>query len=60
MNSVYFNKPVDEVLSHYDFEILKVRNECYKIKKGVWWIETEGSYKILKNVPNSKKTLNSF
>lgn len=57
MDSVYFNEPVDEVLSHYDFEILNIQNECYKVKKGVWWIETEGGYKILKKVPNSEEDL---
>lgn len=57
MDSIYFNEPIDEVLSHYDFEIIKVHNETYKVKKGVWWIQTEGGYKILKKVPNTEENL---
>lgn len=54
MDLIYFGEPIDEVLSYYDFEILGVRNESYKNKKGVWWVQTNEGYKILKKVPNSE------
>ncbi|QUI24237.1 CotS family spore coat protein [Vallitalea pronyensis] len=39
---------LSKVLSAYDMEVLRIRNENYKVKKGVWWIETPEGYKILK------------
>ncbi|GKX31257.1 hypothetical protein SH1V18_37370 [Vallitalea longa] len=37
-----------EVLDNYDIEVLGIRNENYKVKKGVWWIQTPTGNKILK------------
>ena len=50
-------EPLDEVLRQYDMEVLSIRNESYKDKKGVWWIRTPAGYKILKKVSNSEETL---
>lgn len=57
LNLIYFDEPIDEVLSQYDFEIIEVLNESYKIKKGVWWVQTNDGLKILKKVPNSEENL---
>jgi CotS family spore coat protein len=51
------SEPLDKVLSNYDFKVLSIRNESYKDKKGVWWIQTDTGYKILKKVSNSEATL---
>lgn len=37
-----------KVLDNYDIEVLGIRNENYKVKKGVWWIQTPMDKKILK------------
>jgi len=29
-----------DVLSQYDIKVVSIRNESYKDKKGVWWIQT--------------------
>jgi len=51
------SEPLDKVLSHYDIKVLSIKNESYKDKKGVWWIETPQGFKILKKVSNSENTL---
>jgi len=51
------NEPLDAVLGHYEIEVLDIRNESYKGKKGVWWINTTGGMKILKKISNSEETL---
>ncbi len=43
--------PVEDltkVLNEYAIKVLHIKNENYKVKKGVWWIETPEGYKILK------------
>lgn len=37
-----------KVLNEYDIKVTSIRNENYKVKKGVWWIGTPNGYKILK------------
>lgn len=51
------NEPLKEVLSHYDINVIGIKNESYKDKKGVWWIQTPKGYKILKKISNSESTL---
>jgi len=53
-----FNEPLDIVLSRYPLKVLSIRNESYKDKKGVWWINTDKGMKILKKVSSSEETLN--
>lgn len=50
-------EPLDIVLNNYDFEVRSVKNESFKEKKGVWWIQTPSGYKILKKVSYSEATL---
>lgn len=50
-------EPLDIVLSHYGMEVSKKRNESYKDKKGVWWVNTNCGTKILKKISNSEETL---
>lgn len=53
-----FNQePINEVLSNYNLNVLSVKNEVYKGKKGVWWIYTSSGEKVLKKVSNSEATL---
>ncbi|MCX7924099.1 MAG: CotS family spore coat protein [Clostridia bacterium] len=51
------NEPLNEVLRKYDINVLGIRNESYKDKKGVWWVQTPEGYKILKKISNSEDTL---
>lgn len=51
------NEPLDVVLSNYEIKVLDIRNESYKGKKGVWWVNTTGGMKILKKISNSEETL---
>lgn len=51
-------EPLELVLSNYAIKVLSIKNESYKEKKGVWWIQTPDGYKILKKVSNSEDTLN--
>jgi spore coat-associated protein S len=51
------NEPLDIVLKQYDINVLDIRNESYKDKKGVWWIKTNKGMKILKKISNSEQTL---
>lgn len=50
-------EPINEVLSNYDIKVEGTRNESYKDKKGVWWVQTPQGYKILKKISNSEDTL---
>lgn len=50
-------EPLNEVLSNYNITVLNIKNESYKDKKGVWWIQTTEGYKILKKISNSEDTL---
>lgn len=45
-----------KILSHYPIDVISIKNENYKVKKGVWWIETSKGYKILKknSIPKEK------
>ena len=45
------------VLKEYDIEVKGIKLESYKGKKGVWWINTDNGYKILKKQSFSYKTL---
>lgn len=46
-----------QVLDNYDIKVLNVKNETFKDKKGVWWIETDKGLKVLKKISNSEQTL---
>ncbi|HOS69019.1 MAG TPA: CotS family spore coat protein, partial [Bacillota bacterium] len=50
-------EPINEVLGNYDIKVEGIRNESYKDKKGVWWVQTPQGYKILKKISNSEDTL---
>lgn len=50
-------EPLNDVLNNYDIMVEGIRNESYKDKKGVWWIQTPQGYKILKKISNSEDTL---
>ncbi|MCX7745964.1 MAG: CotS family spore coat protein [Clostridia bacterium] len=50
-------EPLELVLSNYDLSVLGIKNESYKDKKGVWWIEIQNGLKILKKISNSEDTL---
>lgn len=50
-------EPLNEVLNNYNIIVLNIKNESYKDKKGVWWIQTPDGYKILKKISNSEETL---
>ncbi|WP_066504997.1 CotS family spore coat protein [Abyssisolibacter fermentans] len=41
-------KEITNVLNHYNLNVKSVKTESYKVKKGVWWIETSTDTKILK------------
>ena len=49
-------EPLDDVLSKYDIRYTKIRNESYKNKKGVWWVQTDKGIKVLKKISNSEET----
>jgi spore coat-associated protein S len=51
------SEPLSEVLEKYPYTVKGIRTESYKLKKGVWWVETEKGMKILKKHPNSESTL---
>lgn len=51
------NEPLDIVLGNYSIKVLDIRNESYKDKKGVWWIQTNDGMRILKKISNSEETL---
>lgn len=46
-----------KVLEKYSIDVISIRTESYKDKKGVWWIETPEGYKILKKHANSDRIL---
>lgn len=50
-------EPLNEVLSNYDIKVTSIRNETYKDKKAVWWIQTPSGLKVLKKISNSESTL---
>ncbi len=54
--SLVSREPLDQVLSNYSIRIKCIRNESYKEKKGVWWIQTDEGMKILKKISNSEET----
>ncbi|MCT4620894.1 MAG: CotS family spore coat protein [Marinisporobacter sp.] len=45
------------VLNEYDIDILSIKTQYYKGKKGVWWIQTLDDYMILKKQEYLDKTL---
>lgn len=49
-------EPIDEVLRFYPIKVLSIKNNSYKGKKGVWWIETSNGLKVLKKISNSEDT----
>lgn len=51
------NEPLNAVLGNYPIKALDIKNESYKDKKGVWWIQTDKGMKILKKISNSEETL---
>ncbi|SNS30190.1 spore coat-associated protein S [Anaerovirgula multivorans] len=53
-----FNEEIKEALQQYDITVVGIKNESYKDKKGVWWIQTPAGYKILKKQSQSSDTLN--
>lgn len=50
-------EPIKEVLKFYPIKVLSIKNDSYKGKKGVWWIETTNGLKVLKKISNSEATL---
>ena len=50
-------EPLEYVLSKYNIDVIKIRNESYKEKKGVWWVHTLDGFKVLKKISNSEDTL---
>lgn len=50
-------EPLEYVLDKYNIDVIKIRNESYKEKKGVWWVHTSDGFKILKKVSNSEDTI---
>ena len=50
-------EPLEYVLGKYNIDVIKIRNESYKEKKGVWWVHTSDDFKVLKKVSNSEDTL---
>ncbi len=48
---------VKEALKAYSIEVLGIKTESYKGKKGVWWIRTPEGNKILKKEAYPEKTL---
>ncbi|CAH2214332.1 CotS family spore coat protein [Tepidibacter aestuarii] len=48
---------ITPVLKEYDINVKGIKLESYKGKKGVWWINTDKGYKILKKQSFSDKTL---
>lgn len=51
------SEPLNEVLDQYPFTVKGIRTESYKLKKGVWWVDTTKGMKILKKHPNSESML---
>lgn len=51
------DEPLNAVLGNYPIKVLDTKNESYKDKKGVWWIQTDKGMKILKKISNSEETL---
>lgn len=50
-------EPLEEILNNYKIKVLSIKNESYKEKKGVWWVDTPNGLKILKKISNSEDTL---
>ncbi len=50
-------EPLEYVLGKYNIDVIKIRNESYKEKKGVWWVHTSDDFKVLKKVSNPEDTL---
>lgn len=50
-------EPLDTILDQYNITYTKIRNESYKGKKGVWWVQTNDGFKVLKKISNSEETL---
>jgi len=50
-------EPLELVLHNYNIKVAGIKNESYKEKKGVWWINTPVGNKILKKISNSEDTL---
>ncbi|MCX7708243.1 MAG: CotS family spore coat protein [Clostridia bacterium] len=50
-------EPLDIVLTEYLVDSLGIRNESYKEKKGVWWIQTPTGNRILKKMSHSESIL---
>lgn len=48
---------VQQVLKEYNIDILSIKTESYKEKKGVWWISTPDGQKILKKQAYPYRTL---
>lgn len=55
--AVTANEPLELVLSHFPVNVLNIRNESYKGKKGVWWVKTADKTYILKKLSNSEQTI---
>ncbi|MGI6667896.1 MAG: CotS family spore coat protein [Acetivibrionales bacterium] len=51
------HEPLDTVLGRYNINVIDIRNESYKEKKGVWRVKTSQGNKILKKVSYSEETL---
>ncbi|MBA1336620.1 MAG: hypothetical protein HPY66_3055 [Firmicutes bacterium] len=56
MREIY-GEALEGVLAQYDIDVIDIKVESYKGKKGVWWIKAPDGYKILKKQSNSKETV---
>lgn len=56
MTEIY-GESLDGVLAQYNIDVIGIKVESYKGKKGVWWIKNPDGYKILKKQSNSKETV---
>ncbi len=52
-----YQEDLASILKNYTIDVIDIRTESYKNKKGVWWIRTSEGYKILKKHSNSDRTL---
>ena len=57
MSITGIKEDIQTVLKEYDIDVIGIKTESYKGKKGVWWIGTPAGQKILKKEAYSCKTL---
>jgi CotS family spore coat protein len=55
--AIQSQEPLMDVLNSFELKVLSIKNETYKEKKGVWWVETDKGLRVLKKISNSEQTL---